>query len=91
MVREALEREKADSFQSSAKHMMKSTPYSEYSPKNGGKASSTLSPSQVARQTVAAATGAVLAEQRVPPREQLGMQVVAALQELQAAARLHAR
>jgi hypothetical protein len=84
-IREAVEKEKAEELNSSTRRMMDSTPYSEYSPKKVRL--STLSPSQVARQTVAAATGAVQAEQRVPPRVRLGMQVVAALQELQAAAR----
>uniref|UniRef100_A0A383VXG5 Uncharacterized protein n=1 Tax=Tetradesmus obliquus TaxID=3088 RepID=A0A383VXG5_TETOB len=82
-IRAALEKDKADSFSSSTRRMMKSMPFSVYRLKRAGNA---LSPSQVARQTVAAATGAVLAEQKVPLRVWLGMQVVAALQELQAAA-----
>ncbi|WIA13771.1 hypothetical protein OEZ85_007325 [Tetradesmus obliquus] len=82
-IRAALEKDKADSFSSSTRRMMKSMPFSVYRLKRAGNA---LSPSQVAQQTVAAATGAVLAEQKVPLRVWLGMQVVAALQELQAAA-----
>ncbi|WIA33923.1 hypothetical protein OEZ86_007021 [Tetradesmus obliquus] len=85
-IREALEKDKADSFSSSTRRMMKSMPFSVYSRKRAGNA---LSLSQVARQTVAAATGAVLAEQPAPEvrlRVWLGMQVVAALQELQIAA-----
>jgi hypothetical protein len=82
-IRKALERKKAAEADECVSKMMSSTPWTEYSPK---RAAGMLTPSQVARQTVAAVTGAAESKHRAPPRVQLGVRVVTALQDLQAAA-----
>jgi hypothetical protein len=82
-IRKAAERGKAADAGNCVRKMKKSAPYTECSPQKAG---GVLSPSQVARQTVAAASGSVQLEHRGSQRVQLGQRVVAALKELQAAA-----
>jgi hypothetical protein len=81
--RKAVERTAAAAADSCARKMKKSTPYNDYSP---NKAARVLSPSQVARQTVAAVTGSVQSEYWGSARVQLGMRVVATLKDVHAAA-----
>jgi hypothetical protein len=81
----AVVRERTAEADRESRMMMNSMPYSSYGeysyrPKM---AAGVLTPSQVARQTVAAVKGS--------PRVQLAMRVVAALRELQAAAHMHGK
>jgi hypothetical protein len=84
-IRRQVDRERDAEADKCSGKMMKSTAYNHFGAGySAKKAADVLSPSQVARQMVAAVTVA-------GPRVQLAMRVVAALKELQAAARMHGK